>query len=170
MNFRGSWPNESSGAEQTCVKLSVLDHLASQLQRNQQILQIWPWILVKETPNPSTERLLIWNLEPHRHKRKGSKNNCLFHSLLILPLSWHHSLPPRTCLVNHRRRECKLSQVQLFTYKANSLYIKKIINWKAVGKWGTQLKPSVLLPHSRSFIYRSVSWPLVVTAGFIQKR
>lgn len=106
-SFRGSRPNESSGAEQTYARLSALDHLVSQLQRKQ-ILHICPLILVKETPNLSTERLLIWNPEPHRRKRKGSKNNCLFHSLLILPLSWHHNFPPRMRLVNHRRRECKL--------------------------------------------------------------
>lgn len=145
----------------------MLDYLVSQLQRKQQILQICLQILVKETPNLSTERLLIWNPEPHRRKRKGSKNNCLFHSLLILPLSWHHSFPPRMCLVNHRRREIKLKYPRCSCSPIKPIACmlkKKKIKWKTVGKWGTQLKLSALLSHLWSFVYRRVSSPLVHTA------
>lgn len=87
--------------------MSALDHLASQLQRNQQILQFCPRILVKEPPNMPKER---WNLNPRRHKRKGSRNNCLFHSLLILPLFYHHNLLSRTYLVHQQRCKWKLKK------------------------------------------------------------
>lgn len=45
--------------------------------------------------NTPTETSLVCRLEPHRQKGRGSKNNCFYPSLLILPLFHPHNLPSR---------------------------------------------------------------------------
>lgn len=71
--------------------------------------------------NTPTERSLVWNLEPHRQKGRGSKNNCLYPSLLTFLLFHPHNLPSRMYSVNQWEWVWKLKYPRLyqFTYKAD---------------------------------------------------
>lgn len=118
-----SWQNEGSGAGLASAKLSALDHLASQLQRDQQILQLCPQTRARH-PWAQHREITGLDLQPHRQRGGGSKNNCLYPSLLILPLFHPPNLPSRTYSVNQGKWLWKLKYLRC-NHCLQSWYLKK---------------------------------------------
>lgn len=88
-----SWQNEGSGAELALAELSALDHLASQSQREQQILQLCP-PNTSSYPQTRLQRHLWsagWSLTGRREEEAKiiafilPFSSCLFSTLTIYP-------------------------------------------------------------------------------------